>query len=249
VGQALKTELQRAGVRVTGKLEFTPTPPSGMPEAGVATTRSAPLSVLTRSALKRSDNVWTEQVYARLGINTSTPTWRPASPTYAQLQQLQLLKQAGSTDPRLVIQDGSGLSAHNRLTPRALVGLLRYIYLHPLVGTLNPDTPKPGEVDPEVTFKKRQNLLIEALPRAGTGTATPAARLLGGTLARRLKGLDVRAKTGTLPGVSALSGYLITQSGRVLIFSVLMDSYAGPGQQLRQVQDALLRALWQDEAG
>ncbi|WP_310584182.1 D-alanyl-D-alanine carboxypeptidase, partial [Deinococcus sp.] len=185
---------------------------------------------------KRSDNVWTEQLYARLGVNTQTPLWRPASPLHARTHVLELLQKAGVTTDRLVIQDGSGLSGGNRLTPRALVGLLRYVYLRPL-GT---------ERSPNAAYVRGNNLLIEALPRAGTGTASKQAALLGGTLAGRLSGLDVRAKTGTLPGVSALSGYLSTRRGRVLVFSILMNGYGGPGQDLRRVQDALLRAVAAD---
>ena len=234
VGAVFRSELERAGVKVSGKL--LPSPASGPPEEGVATTRSAPLASLVRSAMKRSDNVWTEQLYARLGVNTQTPEWRPASPRRARSQEALFLGRAGVSAAGLVIRDGSGLSAGDRLTPRALVGLLRSVYLHPVGSGLAPGA----------AFRARKNLLIEALPRAGTGTASKEAALLGGTLATRLPGLDVRAKTGTLPGVSALSGYLTTKSGRVLVFSVLMDGYGGPGQELRQLQDALLRALAAD---
>lgn len=236
LGGSWRAALERAGVRVEGKVQLQSAQPGGRPEEGIATTRSAPLSELARAALKRSDNVWTEQLYARLGVNTRTPLWRPASPLHARHDALELLQKAGVASDRLVIQDGSGLSAGNRLTPRALVGLLRYVYLRPL-GT---------ERSPNAAYVRRNNLLIEALPRAGTGMASKQAALLGGTLATRLSGLDVRAKTGTLPGVSALSGYLSTRRGRALVFSILMDGYGGPGQDLRRVQDALLRALAAD---
>ena len=240
LGGNWRRALERAGVRVTGAVRIQGTQIQNVlpeePEEGVATTRSAPLAELVRAALKRSDNVWTEQLYARLGVNTRTPLWRPASPLHARTQELNLLQKAGVATDRLVIQDGSGLSGGNRLTPRALVGLLRYVYLRPL-GT---------ELLPKAAYVQRRNLLIEALPRAGTGRASQEAALLGGTLATRLSGLDVRAKTGTLPGVSALSGYLSTRRGRVVVFSILMDGYGGPGQDLRRVQDALLRALAAD---
>jgi len=242
LGRQFRAELTKAGVQVGTGLEVVSAPVSeqaaGTPEEGVATTRSAPLAALALSALKRSDNVWTEQLYARLGVNTGTPVWRPASPGHARAQELALLEQAGASGSGLVIADGSGLSERNRLTPRALVFLLRHVYLHP-VG-------KAGGLTPQAAFSQHRNLLIEALPRAGTGTASKEDALLGGTLATRLSGLDVRAKTGTLPGVSALSGYLTTASGRVLVFSVLMDGYGGPGQNLRRIQDALLRAVAAD---
>ena len=245
LGGRFRTELERAGVRVGAELEVAPLAAGeqgrGQPEEGVATTRSAPLASLVQAALKRSDNVWTEQLYARLGVDSSTPVWRPADLDHARAQELALLTRAGAGGSGLVLADGSGLSERNRLTPRALTLLLRYLYLHPAT-----QSPANGSLTPKEAFVQRKNLLIEALPRAGTGMATRGAALLGGTLASRLSGLDVRAKTGTLPGVSALSGYLTTAVGRVLIFSVLMDTYTGPGQDLRQLQDALLRALAAD---
>ncbi|WP_189088812.1 D-alanyl-D-alanine carboxypeptidase/D-alanyl-D-alanine-endopeptidase [Deinococcus ruber] len=239
-GRDFRAALQRAGVQVTGKVEMAPT--SAPPEEGIATTRSAPLLQLARYALKRSDNVWAEQLYARLGVNSQTPVWRAATLEEASAQELAFLKRAGATAAdlqALSLHDGSGLSESNRLTPAVLVRLLRYVYEHPFGSKLFPDA----------AFKARQNPLIEALPRAGTGSATRADRELGGTLAERLKGLDVRAKTGTLPGVSSLSGYLTARSGRVLIFSMLMDGYPGPIQDLRQLQDALLRILAADLPG
>jgi D-alanyl-D-alanine carboxypeptidase/D-alanyl-D-alanine-endopeptidase (penicillin-binding protein 4) len=259
-GRRFRTELERAGVRVGAGLEVvqgaTSEQERGVPEEGVATTRSAPLASLVQAALKRSDNVWTEQLYARLGIDSATPVWRPASLDHAREQELALLARAGASGSGLVLADGSGLSGRDRLTPRALTLLLRYLYLHPLTGPAptgsaltGPALTGPtaaGSLTPQDLFFQRRNLLIEALPRAGTGTATTAAARMGGTLATRLDGLDVRAKTGTLPGVSALSGYLTTAGGRVLIFSVLMDGYGGPGQDLRRIQDALLRALAAD---
>ncbi|WP_425145588.1 D-alanyl-D-alanine carboxypeptidase/D-alanyl-D-alanine-endopeptidase [Deinococcus sp.] len=241
VGEQFRAALRQAGVQVTGGVKLAPL--SAGPEEGVATTRSAPLAQLVHAALKRSDNVWAEQLYARLGVQTQTPVWRPASLDVARERMRALLGRAGVSGTALTalrLQDGSGLSAQDRLTPAVLVRLLRYLYLRPL-------TASGSSVAPQTAYQRRQNLLIEALPRAGTGTATPAARELGGTLATRMAGLDVRAKTGTLPGVSALSGYLRTRSGRVLAFSVLMDGYAGPASELRRVQDELLRRLAQDD--
>ncbi|MCD0170229.1 D-alanyl-D-alanine carboxypeptidase, partial [Deinococcus sp. 23YEL01] len=57
---------------------------------------------------------------------------------------------------------------------------------------------------------------------------------------------DVRAKTGTLPGVSALAGYVTGRSGRTLVFAVLMNgSEDTPILTLRAVQDRVVQAMAQ----
>lgn len=68
-----------------------------------------------------------------------------------------------------------------------------------------------------------------------------------GTLAGRLKGTAaegrVRAKTGYIRGVRSLSGYVRTQSGRRLAFSILVNQAetAGAGTSLQN--DICLRLV------
>ncbi len=54
-----------------------------------------------------------------------------------------------------------------------------------------------------------------------------------GTVANRMEGTAAagrcRTKTGTLTGVSALSGYCFNRSGRVMVFSILMASVCDLG--------------------
>jgi len=56
-----------------------------------------------------------------------------------------------------------------------------------------------------------------------------------GTLGSRYKqdSSFIYAKTGSLSGVAALSGYLITQKNHLLIFSVLVNNYSASGSQVR----------------
>ena len=68
-----------------------------------------------------------------------------------------------------------------------------------------------------------------------------------GTLARRLRETpaagNVRAKTGTLAYVNAMSGYLTTKSGQTLIFSLMGNDYTGPGRDVAGIFDQICALL------
>jgi serine-type D-Ala-D-Ala carboxypeptidase/endopeptidase (penicillin-binding protein 4) len=89
--------------------------------------------------------------------------------------------------------DGSGLTRSGRASPAQVVGLLRSM-----------ETTEAGEE------------LIQDMALAGHE----------GTVADRMRGTAAygrcRTKTGTLTGVSNLSGYCFNRDGRTMIFSILM---------------------------
>ncbi len=124
-------------------------------------------------------------------------------------------KQRGIMESILMQKDGSGLSRYNLVSPQQITELLMYLYHN---------------------FENAPEFLM-ALPSAG----------VDGTLKNRMKdqGLQrkVRAKTGTMSGVSTLSGYCVTNSGRVLIFSIMMKDYIAPVSHVREIQDKILKTL------
>ena len=113
------------------------------------------------------------------------------------------------------VVDGSGLSRYNLVTAELLVDLLVLVYNN---FELMPD-------------------YVASLPIAG----------VDGTLKNRMKGVRaervLRAKTGTLSGVSALAGYTVTANGEVLAFSILISHYAGPAAPARRIQDTIGNCL------
>jgi D-alanyl-D-alanine carboxypeptidase/D-alanyl-D-alanine-endopeptidase (penicillin-binding protein 4) len=105
----------------------------------------------------------------------------------------ELLNKIGVDPSPYKVADGSGLSLYNYASAEMLVALLGYAWR---------------------TESIRQHLL-PSLPVAG----------YDGTLQKRMIGTEaegnVRAKTGTVTGISSLAGYLTTASGHVLAFAII----------------------------
>jgi serine-type D-Ala-D-Ala carboxypeptidase/endopeptidase (penicillin-binding protein 4) len=106
----------------------------------------------------------------------------------------QALSQIGVNSNGYRMRDGSGLSRNNLATPRTLVNTLRAMH-----------------------SAKGKDIFLASLPIAGET----------GTLKNRLQYTSaqgtVRAKTGTLRGVRALSGYVDTSSYGTLAFSAIAN--------------------------
>lgn len=119
---------------------------------------------------------------------------------------------ARSLQARVHLVDGSGLSRADSATPRDVAS-----YLAGMSG------------DPH--FREWR----DALPLAG----------VNGTLATRMVHTVARgrchAKTGTLSGVSALSGYCTTLAGDPIVFSILMNGV--DVGRARAVQDRIVELL------
>lgn len=78
---------------------------------------------------------------------------------------------------------------------------------------------------------------VSSLPISGR-TGTLRYRLSEGGLAGR-----VQAKTGTLDGVSSLSGYVRTSSGRVVVFSIMANHFTCSNATIRRSIDDIVELL------
>lgn len=125
-----------------------------------------------------------------------------------------LVKKMGLNPAHYQFADGSGLSLYNYVTPELLVRLLAFAY----------------------NDEALRRHLLPALPIAGED----------GTLARRLRGTkaqgNVRAKTGTVEGVSTLAGYCTAPNGHTLCFAIMNQGIRRTATG-RNFQDRVCRAL------
>ena len=126
------------------------------------------------------------------------------------------LRRLGISDDSYIIADGSGLSRYDFVTEEALVKILQIFHDRPADATMFPAT----------------------LPVAGRD----------GTLARRLAGTPaegkVRAKSGSIDNVRALSGYIDAPNGETLAFSIIANNFSLPVAQIDAAVDkALIRLV------
>jgi D-alanyl-D-alanine carboxypeptidase/D-alanyl-D-alanine-endopeptidase (penicillin-binding protein 4) len=191
--------LRRDGIRVLGR----PVPQPG--PAGhqvIAAVSSPPLAQIVQWMLTESNNVIAENLARQVAIATG----RPATYRGGAAAVMAADRRLGVTGISIV--DGSGLSPLDRITPVALVRLIR------LAAGAGPARLRP---------------LITGLPVAGfSGTLAPAEAGFG-TAGRAALGV-LRAKTGNLSTVAALAGLVYARNGQLLAFAVMADRFAARDQ-------------------
>jgi D-alanyl-D-alanine carboxypeptidase/D-alanyl-D-alanine-endopeptidase (penicillin-binding protein 4) len=139
---------------------------------------------------------------------------RPATAKSARAVIRQLVDKLGLQGRRYEFADGSGLSLYNYVSAELEVRFLRYAF-------------ENGNI---------YNHLLPALPIAGQD----------GTLRRRMQSEftrgNVRAKTGTVAGISSLCGYLTAANGHRLCFSIINQGVMH-GKNGRTFQDKVCSIL------
>ena len=183
----------------------------------LATHESGLLSEEVTYTMKVSQNLHAEVLLRDVGAALSC-----AGTQRAALNALRLfLPHTGIQEGDFIFYDGSGLSGHDLVTPRAIAKLLSFAAHDPKTGA-----PQPWFADWKAS-----------LPVGG----------VDGTLADRftrapLKG-HVFAKTGTHSEGRALSGYLDCASGQTVIFSILDENHLPGVSADRDAMDKIVAAI------
>jgi D-alanyl-D-alanine carboxypeptidase/D-alanyl-D-alanine-endopeptidase (penicillin-binding protein 4) len=209
----LKRLLEDRGIKVGGtvrQLSLPPGPPEGEKRVVLAEHLSIPLRQSVKLVNKISQNLHTEMLLrtaARQNGVWSTP--EDLANFAASFYSI-----AGIPPGDVVQTDGSGLSRHDLVTPRAVVALLLHVQKQPWFGAY-----------------------FESLPVAGID-GTLEDRMKNSIAVGRL-----HAKTGSVEHVRTRSGYADLPSGRRLVFSFLSNNMGSKSHEATDALDALSIAM------
>ncbi len=169
---------------------------------------SRPLKDWIFPILNTSQNLFAETLLKQLGRRFGKAgSWEEG----IAVERRFLIDSVKIDSTEFSLQDGSGLSSANLVSPNAFARLLRFIRLHPGYPTFAAGLPMAGAV------------------------GSLRTRFVGTPLSGR-----VRAKTGSITGVNTLSGYIERPDGKVLTFSVQANHHALPSRQILAAIDSVV---------
>jgi D-alanyl-D-alanine carboxypeptidase/D-alanyl-D-alanine-endopeptidase (penicillin-binding protein 4) len=208
----LRDELARLGVTVRGRAVARHRFPGRAPwptNTGVEILAKRESAPLVET-LRVIDKI-SQNLYAEMMLRSVAQATRGDGTRKAALEEMtEFLRELGIGKDEYRMEDGSGLSRLTVVTPAMLTTLLRYMY-----------------------GGKFREQWISLLPVGGED----------GTLEHRFEGRPeasrIRAKTGSLSHVAALSGYAVSRSGTTLAFSVIANNYNGPSSDIRAAIDKI----------
>jgi D-alanyl-D-alanine carboxypeptidase/D-alanyl-D-alanine-endopeptidase (penicillin-binding protein 4) len=156
-----------------------------------------------------------QNLYAETLIKTIGAAGGTATGLAGRMLAQAALQAWGVPPESLILRDGSGLSRYDYVTPEALVTILAHV----------------------AADDRLRGPFAAALPLAGRD----------GTLAARMRGTpaegNVRAKTGSMANVRALSGYATTLASEPLVFSIIVNNFDTAGSAINDAIDAIVVRL------
>ncbi|GAA2290187.1 D-alanyl-D-alanine carboxypeptidase/D-alanyl-D-alanine-endopeptidase [Streptomyces kunmingensis] len=200
------------GVRVSGATKTGRATPAGARQ--LASHDSMALKDLLVPFMKLSNNMHAESLTKAMGHKA---TGRPGNWGDGVAAIASYLKAAGVDTGKIRQVDGSGLSRKDNFAARQIADLLLSVRHEPWYADWYASLPVACDPDPFVGGTLRTRMC-----------GTPAA-------------LNTHAKTGSLTGASALSGYVKDADGRELVYSVVQNNYLVAS--VKPLEDAIVVTL------
>lgn len=211
---ALKEELEKQGVLLTGEIRTTRTAPDYAPMTLLHASQSPKLKDIIVIVNKRSFNLYADMLLRQLAV---------AAGKKGSLQNgleelnkfLQKNKLAGAQDA--VIYDGSGLARDNLVTPRTLLRTLAFMTTSPHFTYYYNSLATPDD---------RGDLLL-------------LRRFL-----KPYKAVNrVRVKGGTIDGVKTAAGYAADKNGKQIAFVLMANNLADKNEAILRIHEDIIKKL------
>lgn len=215
---SLKKALEEKGIRVLGRLRRKSTNDCYATDTlqQIVSQVSPPLFSILAETNKASNNFFAEQLLRRIGY-----AYRKEGTADAGLDAIKVyLNALGITEKNFYIIDGCGLSRKNRISPSAIVKLLKENYVANSFETYYQSLAVAGK---DGTLQNRF---------------------------RESKAKEITfAKTGFIGGVRTLSGYFYGQDEEWLAFSIMAMNFTQSRLEIEKVQDQIIELLaeWTEE--
>ena len=209
----LQKLLTDRGVKITGNpraVHIPEVPADATPRAVLAEHISIPLGDSVKLVNKISQNLHTEMLLRAAARQSGL--W--AKPEDLMKFPVDFYAAAGIAPDDVIQSDGSGLSRHDLVTPRAIVALLKCAQTQPWFSAYYASLPIAGV---DGTLEDRMKNTIAAG--------------------------RIHAKTGSVEHVRTRSGFAELPSGRTLIFSFLSNNQGGKGHEATDALDAISVAM------
>ena len=220
----LRETLLASGISVSGRpvdIDNISLKPDYMSPKMVRVARhwSKPLKEIVRVLNKRSHNLYAEQVLRTLGVTfpLDDPDLELGSAAMGIARAMDTYAAAEIDTSRIQLVDGSGLSRMNLVTAEMTSSLLGYMYRH------EDDSTRAA--------------FLRSLPIGGVD-GTLESRFMDGPAYRK-----VRAKTGTVSNVSALSGYIMSAANTPVSFVLMANHFTIKTSEIRNAQDRIVELL------
>lgn len=171
--------------------------------------QSPTLAEIVKTVNHESVNLFAEHLLLQLSAEKTGVGSREKSIELVQ----QFWNEKGFNVSSLFMEDGSGLSHFNAISPAFITSVL-------------------------VAMKNGKNSVsfVESLPNAGEGT-------LSSFSTQKFPGNTLRAKSGSMTRVRCYAGYLKTSSGKEIAFSIMFNHFSGSQSKLKAGVEKILSVL------
>jgi D-alanyl-D-alanine carboxypeptidase/D-alanyl-D-alanine-endopeptidase (penicillin-binding protein 4) len=216
--QSLKSALEQAGISVEGqasteRLERLAGKAAGKERSTLYTHQSPPLKEIIYWLNKKSVNLYAEHLLKMMGHvkykDGSTESGVKAVEAYWTGKGIDI--------GGMHLNDGSGLSRYNGITPAQLAGMLRLNANEPWFEHFWNSLPVAGDADDPGTLRSMCK-----------GTAAEG---------------KVHAKSGYISRVRTYAGYVDSRSGQRLAFAMMANNYTCTNAQIKTLLEGLMVVL------